>query len=598
MARPVDPLAPYRVSLHVTNGYTYANTQPAYTDPDTGKIKHRCVHWGRLGDNLQFIPGFEYYNASPEERRKLVFPPEWDLSLIDQLATPAGQNKPNLECCRECRNLLYGDVWLIEQIAEKTGLREDLEIVFDGNSEAVSDVLTLAMFPYLTKYTYNRVARWQLITKAPSSRLLTPSVITKFTQSITERHRMELLKLRAARMSENELCAVDSTSRSAYGDELADIRWGKNKDQLPLAQTNDVVVYSLSNHMPVYYRQFAGNTPDSRSLDIILSDLDGAGFKNPVLITDRGYDTLHTLDKYISRGQPFITCAITSHKLVASEIRAMGDFGVRPENMQLDPDERIFYKQYDLSYAVKGSKPGDKAPDRLKLNLYFDIVRRSYELLDLELDISSQGGDLEGCLNNKTVMEDIGKIKRDCRYYSVKADSNGCIESYALDEKKVAKARSLSGFFANITHGLDYDAMEAYRIYHLRDEQEKYFQQMKDQMVSDRQRNWSEEGKTGRNFILFSALIISSHVRYIWRSTKLHEKFKTSLDILDQMRPIRMVENVGQPQIITPFIGSQVDICEAFGFAIPDGCAPIAVAQRNLGRKRGRPRKQLPESSN
>ena len=597
MARPVDPLTPYRVRPHVTNGYTYANTQPAYVDPDTGKRKHRCVHWGRLSDNLQFIPGFEFYSAPPEERRKLIFPPEWDLSLIEQLVAPTGPNTLGLECCRECNNLLYGDVWLIEQIAEKTGIREDLGIVFDGNKEVVSDVLTLAMFPYLTKYTYNRVARWQLITKAPSSRLLTPSVITKFTQSITERHRMELLKLRAARMSERELCAVDSTSRSAYGDELADIRWGKNKDKLPLAQTNDVVAYSLSNHMPVYYRQFAGNTPDSRSLDIILSDLDGAGFKDPILITDRGYDTLHALDKYISRGQPFITCAITSHKLVADEIRSMGDFGVRPENMQLDPDERIFYKQYTLNYNTKGAKLGDKTADRLKLNLYFDIVRRSYELLEMEIEISAQGSYLEACLNDKTVIEDIGKVNRDCRYYKVKVDSNGRIESYLLDEKKVVKARGLSGFFANITHGLDFSAMEAYGIYNLRDEQEKYFQQMKDQMVSDRQRNWSEEGKIGRNFILFVALILSSHVRHVWRSTKLREKFKTSLDLMDQMRPIRMVENIGQPRIITPFIGSQVDICEAFGFAIPDGCAPIAVAQKKSERKRGRPRKQPLESN-
>ena len=597
MARPVDPLTPYRVRQHVINGYTYANTQPAYIDPETGEKKHRCVHWGRLSDNLQFIPGFEFYNAPPEERRKLIFPPEWDLSLIEQLTAPTGSNKPDLESCRECRNLLYGDVWLIEQIAEKTGIREDLEIVFDNNNEVVSDVLTLAMFPYLTKYTYNRVARWQLITKAPSSRLLTPSVITKFTQSITERHRMELLNLRAERMSENELCAVDSTSRSAYGDELVDIRWGKNKDNLPLARTNDVVVYSLTNHIPVYYRQFAGNTPDSRSLDVILSDLDGAGFKNPILITDRGYDTLHTLDKYIIRGQPFITCAITSHKLVANEIRLMGDFGAFPENMQLDPDERIFYKQYALNYDVKGAKPGDKASDRLKLNLYFDIVRRSYGLLELEMDISAQRSYLEDCLKNKTEMEDIKKIKRDCRYYKVNMDSNRCIESYVLNKTIVAKVRSLLGFFANITHGLDYDAMEAYRIYHLRDEQEKYFQQMKDQMVSDRQRNWSEEGKIGRNFILFVSLILSSYVRHIWKSSNLREKFKTSLDILDQMRPIRMVENVGQPRILTPFIGSQVDICEAFGFAIPDGCAPVAAARKMLGRKRGRPRKQPLESN-
>ena len=31
---------------------------------------------------------------------------------------------------------------------------------------------------------------------------------------------------------------------------------------------------------------------------------------------------------------------------------------------------------------------------------------------------------------------------------------------------------------------------------------------------------------------------------------------------------------------ITPFIGKQVDICEAFGFEIPKGCAPISKQKR------------------
>lgn len=66
-------------------------------------------------------------------------------------------------------------------------------------------------------------------------------------------------------------------------------------------------------------------------------------------------------------------------------------------------------------------------------------------------------------------------------------------------------------------------AMQTWELYGLRDEQEKYFQQMKSQLGFDRQRNWSEEGKTGRLLILF--------------------------------------------------VGAQIDIANAFGFKIPDGCA-------------------------
>jgi transposase len=125
---------------------------------------------------------------------------------------------------------------------------------------------------------------------------------------------MDFLRLRSARLNENELCAVDSTSRTAYGDSLIDIRWGKNKENLPLAQTNEVVGYSLSAHMPIYYRMFPGNMPDCSSLDVILSDLSFAGFKNLVFITDRGYETIANLEKMINTEHSLIMCAKTGKR--------------------------------------------------------------------------------------------------------------------------------------------------------------------------------------------------------------------------------------------------------------------------------------------
>jgi hypothetical protein len=93
----------------------------------------------------------------------------------------------------------------------ETGIRQDLNDVFSGDRELVDDIPTLAMFPYLTTHPYDRVARWQRTVKTPSSRELTPT-------AITELHRMELFRLRAPRPGMDELCAIVSTSRSAYGE--------------------------------------------------------------------------------------------------------------------------------------------------------------------------------------------------------------------------------------------------------------------------------------------------------------------------------------------------------------------------------------------
>ena len=588
MPRKPDPDAPYRVAIHVDKGYRYASTQPAIVDPNTGKRSYRRIHWGTVDDNNRFVPGKAYLFAPIEERSKLIFPEDWDLSEIEKLSGNRRRGRPVIESQDE--NRLYGDIWLLEQIAEATGIRADLLKVFGGNREMTDAVMTLAMYLLCGKDTYHQMASWQRVAKAPYAKPLTSPYITMLTQKITEKNRMDLLRLRAARLKNNELCAVDSTSRSAWGDSLSDIRYGKNKDHLPLAQTLEVVVYTLSGHMPVYYRTFAGNTPDSRSLETILHDLDHAGFKDVILITDRGYESIRNLEIYIDRKQPMIMGTKVGQKHVRKEIDAFGTFDHHPEEMEIDPKERIYYKQYDLEYQIEGRRDNVKKADRLKLNLYFDPMRRSGELIDLDVAIKAQKESLEKLLKDQFPLDDDITIKRAYCYFKLDYnETTRLLKGFSLDEKKVDRKKREAGFFANTTLQIDADPMAAQHHYRLRDEQEKYFHMMKGLMGADRQRNWSESGKTGRLFILFVAQILGCYLGNI-RKTKLNEDFDSIADVLGEMRPIRYIEHPNTKGFITPFIGRQVDICEAFGFDIPEGCAPEYVVRKTNKGKRGRPR--------
>jgi hypothetical protein len=117
MGRKVAPNSQYQVKPHHAGGYTYASTQPPYVDPETGKKKYRHIHWGSVDENRKFIPGAPYLIASPEERARLIFPQDWDLSLATNCTGVPGSIRP--PCDMECRNSIYGDIWLLEQIALK-----------------------------------------------------------------------------------------------------------------------------------------------------------------------------------------------------------------------------------------------------------------------------------------------------------------------------------------------------------------------------------------------------------------------------------------------------------------------------------------------
>lgn len=229
MARPVNESTQYRMCVHKNGKYRYACTQPRLKDKD-GKPFSKRIHWGTLDENNVFRPNSAYLYLSAEEREKFIFPEDWSVEDAQAACRPRqkGRRKPE----EAEQNRLYGDVWLLERIADKTGLHADLMTTFCGNRAIVEDIETLAMYYVTTGRPSNRAARWQQIEKAPSERTLTPPAVTRLMQSISEEDRMRFLGLRSKRLKSGELCAVDTTSRSAYGDSLADIRWGKNKEGL------------------------------------------------------------------------------------------------------------------------------------------------------------------------------------------------------------------------------------------------------------------------------------------------------------------------------------------------------------------------------
>lgn len=589
MSRPTKEESIYKVSIHKNGGYMYASTHP-YTVDENGKRQYVNCHWGTVDENKRFIPGKRYLYASLEERARLIFPDDWDMSEARKLSGSKTAGRPSYADVD--MNRFYGDIWLLEQVADKTGLRADLMKVFERNEEVVNSVLTLAYFSVLTGYTFNRVARWQRIERTPCQKELTPPAITYLTQSISEKERMELFRLRAARLSDNAVCAVDSTSRSAYGNSLADIKWGKNKEGVRLPQTSEVVVYSLNDHMPVYYRTFPGNIPDSRSVETLLTDLRHAGFPDIALLTDRGYESIQNLERYILNGQKMIMCVKTGQSFVLKHILEYGDFAGAPEQMSIDIDTKVFYKQYDLDYRVAGNGDTVHVADKFKLNIYFDSMKRGLDIMNLSAEVEMQRQALQDMKTSSYPLDDDATIKRLYKWFDIDYDQKTrAINSFTLNEQKLNRARRTSGFYAIATLGMDLTAMQTWDLYGLRDEQEKYFQQMKTQLGYDRQRNWSEEGKTGRLLILFVGLVLSSYIRHVWKSTELHKKFSSTLEVMDEMRSIRCIEHTGKAKHITPFVGAQIDIANAFDFKIPDNCAPKYTSRKKDAPRRGRPAK-------
>lgn len=62
------------------------------------------------------------------------------------------------------------------------------------------------------------------------------------------------------------------------------------------------------------------------------------------------------------------------------------------------------------------------------------------------------------------------------------------------------------------------------------------------------------------------------------------------------MRTIRCIEHDGHRKFITPFMGNQEVICDAFDFEIQEGCRPTHTSRKSTKGKRGRPAKPKNET--
>ena len=599
--RPADPNTNYRVRLHITHGQRYASTQPTVEDPETHVRKRTHVYWGHVDNNLVFTPNLRFKAATLEEQKKLIFPQEWDISS-------AFSSNENLKSCykennsckehhensnlnqnaiesstEEYENLLYGGGWLLTEIAKNLHIIDDIIDIFN-DMDIVNDILSLAIFPILTNYNYDHFSQWQKYSWTPANHLLTSSYITRLTQKINDDNRMKFLSKRIERQNGETLVACDSTTRSAWGKNLADIRWGNNKDNKKLQNTVEVVVYSLDNHEPIYYRSFAGNESDIHTLRTIISDLMSLKCKDVFIIFDRGYESIENIKDLVLADLPFIMCSKTNQNAIYSKILNISwdNTGI-PLNMEYCEKENVYCTQYE--HILDITCENDTKKITLKINLFLDIKNRMQELVNINEKIKK-----EEKVINENPNKEIDGFKFD--YYKLQ-NKNGKI-SYIKNTNKIEKAKKIAGFFSSISYKIDGDAINHLETYTRRDEQEKYFEIMKDQLGFNIQRNSSEDGKIGRLFILFISLILFCRVRWIWKQ-KLSDDFKSTFHVIHEMLPIRRSKYPDGTVNISGFTDNQIKISRAFDVEIPTR----SMTERQIKsldridnpKKRGRPRK-------
>jgi hypothetical protein len=218
------------------------------------------------------------------------------------------------------------------------------------------------------------------------------------------------------------------------------------------------------------------------------------------------------------------------------------------------------------------------------------MARRVAKITDLRLDVRGEREMLEA-MSAEEALARRPRINKGLRYhrasFSRGEDGEWSYDGFAEAADKIGKAKATCGFYSSVAYGMPGGALDHLRVYRSRDEQEKYFEQMKDQMGFKTQDCSSDASKAGRMFIMFVGLILSSVVRNTWsRSAELRREFASTYDLVDEMHEIRWSGYPDGKTHLTSFLASQVRVCEAFGIEVPRECLSTQERRRADSRRR------------
>ena len=460
----------------------------------------------------------------------------------------------------ETKHLYYGATYLFDKLADELGLVADLKLCFPGSYKKL-----LSIAYYLILEDNNplyRFEKWNHTHKHPYGADICSPRSSEFFSSITDEQINKFFRLQGKRRVEDEYWAYDSTSISSYSETLAQVQYGKNKEDDKLPQLNLLLVFGEESGLPFYYRKLAGNIPDSKTVKHLLEDLDILGFGKTKFVMDRGFYSEDNINGLYREHVKFLVGVKLSLKFIKSNLDAIYD-DIR---MFTNYDESIetygYTVQTEWDYTQERPYKGDVIKDkrRIYIHYYYSIEKGAEDEQAFDKRIAGLCREL---LEDKPVESHRKAYEQ---FFEVKTTPKRGRQVY-YKEDAIKEARKYLGYFALITNET-MDAFTALHLYRMKDVVEKAFGNIKERLNMRRLLVSSEKGLDGKIFTEFVALILISHLDHKMKESGLYNNY-TMQSLLDKLDVLECFEDANHSLRIGEMLVKQAEIYEALGVEAP-----------------------------
>lgn len=521
----------------------------------------------KSGDKIYLYESFSFRNAEGKPRNKRVMigkidpvsgNPIYKSNYLERMAengTPIEISPTNpVFSVNDVRNSTvkeYGAYYLLNQIAESTGLLDSLQ---QAMPKYWQELFMLACYLVSSGEPFLYCESWISETESLPVGSMSSQRISELLSDLTINEREAFYQAWCQLRSEQEYLALDITSISSYSELIDDVEWGYNRDHEALPQINLCMLMGEKSKLPIYQAIYSGSLKDVSTLKTTLAKIDAlSGGKPLLLVMDKGFFSMKNINDLLGTNQLRFVMAVPFLTNFAKD-------QVENEKKEIDCVENTLVIGSNSIRAV--TKNGVWIEDQpIYVHTFYNVLKAMKIREDLYAHVV-----LLKELAQKNPTDE--KLKDEFEKYLFIELSEESPQEYEVTLNKNAINVELqhAGWMVLISNDIA-NKKDALLIYHQKDVVEKGFLRLKKSLDLGRLRVHRENSMQNKTFVGFLALILLSQIHNVMLDQNLYRTM-TMKKLLMTISKLR-VQYINGVRILFPLTKQQKLIFKAFGVDLP-----------------------------
>ena len=315
--------------------------------------------------------------------------------------------------------------------------------------------------------------------------------------------------------------------------------------------------------MPMYFRMLPGNISDVSLIPNLLKDVDFLNMEKLKLVLDRGFYSENNVNAMMKYHHKFLIGAKLNLKFIAQKLNEIrGEEFITWTNYH--DDVGLYVRSFTMEWLYKEDQPRSGRHVEEKRRIYVHFYYNDQRHTDDRIAFNRKLSKLHDAIQSnpqKLPNEQLCK-----KYFDWKTTPKRGLTITPKNEA-IEEAQKNFGYFALMSNDIK-DPIEAIKIYRTKDLIEKSFNNLKDRLDMRRMSVSSEESFTGKLFVQFVALKLSSYIKKQMDANELFKNYSIPT-LLDELDIIQYFQQPGKAHHLSEITSKQKKIYEAMDVPIP-----------------------------